>query len=422
MIGTGIAGLTCAHLLRARGELTVFEADTRIGGHVNTVAVDDPHGVRHVDTGFIVHNDRNYPLFTALLDELEIPSDEAEMGMSIAAPGGGFEFANTSRGLFAQRSNLVHPRFWRLIRDQLRFNREARAMIGRDDAPSVGEFLRDGGYSRWFVERVIAPEISAVWSADPEAIWEFPISFLAEFLSNHGQLGLRGRPRWRTISGGSHRYVDRLTRPFAARIRTGSPVTRVERLGGKVAVQAGDAPADLFDEVVIATHPDQALRMLTDPSVAEREVLGAFDYRPNEAVLHTDASLMPRRRRAWASWNFHLAAQRTGDPSPGTRVTYWMNNLQRLEAARDYFVTLNWRERVDPERVIEVIEYAHPQITHRSVAAQRRWEEISGAGPVHYCGAYWRWGFHEDGCWSGHRAAEAVGQRLAVSEPLSVAA
>ncbi len=405
VVGTGIAGLTAAHLLAREGhDLTVFEADARVGGHTNTVAVDDPRGKVWVDTGFIVHNDRNYPHFRALLEELGVATQPSQMGMSIASDDGGFEFANTRRGLFAQRSNLLRPAFWRLIADQLRFNRDVRPLAGRTDAPTVGEFLRDSGYSRWFVERAIAPEVSAVWSAGAEAVSDFPLGFLAEFLENHGMLQLRGRPRWRTVTGGSRVYVERLTRRFADRIRTGSAVRAIERRVDSVAISAAGCETEDFDEVVVAAHSDQALAMLADPTPAEAEVLGAIRYQPNEAVLHTDPTLMPRRRRAWASWNFHLAE----GPAARTAVTYWMNNLQRLDAERDYFVTLNRSERIDPQKVIETIPYAHPQVTHEAVAAQRRWDQISGVDRVHYCGAYWRWGFHEDGCWSAIRACERL--------------
>ena len=404
MIGTGIAGLTAARELDPTHAVTLFEGDRRIGGHTNTVRVDDPRGERWIDTGFIVHNDRNYPAFTALLGELGVETQAAEMGMSIASADGRFEFANTKRGLFAQRSNLLRPRFWRLIRDQVRFNREVRPLAGRLDAPTVGDFLHDSGYSRWFCERAVIPEVSAVWSADPEAIWEFPLGFLAEFLDNHGQLQLTRRPQWRTITGGSRVYVERLLERFGGRVRAGAPVRSIERLGGGVGVIAGDGRGEVFDQVVIAAHSDQALAMLAAPTAAERAVLGALRYQPNDAVLHTDASLMPRRRRAWASWNYHLADA----PVAGTAVTYWMNNLQRLDAERDYFVTLNLRERIAPESVIESVTYDHPVITHASVAAQSRWGEISGVDGIHYCGAYWRWGFHEDGCWSAQRACERL--------------
>jgi uncharacterized protein len=423
VVGTGIAGLTAARLLDATHDVTVYEANDRIGGHTNTIRVDDPRGERWVDTGFIVHNDRNYPAFTALLAELGILTNDAEMGMSIATADGGFEFANTRRGLFAQRSNLLRPGFWRLIRDQLRFNREVRPLAGRADTPTVGEFLRDSGYSREFCERAIVPEISAVWSADPAAIWDFPLGFLAEFLENHGQLQLAGRPQWRTIEGGSRVYVERLLEQFGGRVFAGAPVRTIERTGDGARVVAAGVGAELFDAVVIAAHSDQALAMLAEPTGSEREVLGAIAYQANEAVLHTDASLMPKRRRAWASWNFHLDDP-DGATASRTAVTYWMNNLQRLDAERDYFVTLNLGDRIEDDRVIDTIQYEHPVITHGSVAAQARWGEISGADRIHFCGAYWRWGFHEDGCWSAIRACEPLlgGAEVSLPDDLELAA
>ena len=412
VVGSGIAGLTAARMLDRRHDITLFEADNRIGGHTNTIRVDDPRGAASIDTGFIVHNDRNYPNFLRLLGELGVATQDSEMGMSISDDSGSFEFANTRRGLFAQRSNLLRPNFWKLIRDQLRFNREARPLAGRPDAPTVGEFLRDSGYSRWFVERAIMPEVSAVWSADSEAIWNFPLGFLAEFLDNHGQLQLTRRPQWRTVTGGSRAYVEALVEPFRDRIRLGAAVRRIERLDQGVLVEADGCETEVFDQVVVAAHSDQALAMLADPSAAERRVLGAMRYQANEAVLHTDASLMPRRRRAWASWNFHLGA------GARSAVTYWMNNLQRLELEREYLVTLNRTAVIDPAAVIEKLEYAHPVITQESYAAQRRWSEISGVDRVHYCGAYWRWGFHEDGCWSALRACESLlGKPLALPRP-----
>ena len=423
MVGTGIAGLTAARLLDAEHDVTLYEANDRIGGHTNTVRVDDPLGELWIDTGFIVHNDRNYPRFTALLAELGIATVDSEMGMSIATADGSFEFANTRRGLFAQRSNLLRPGFWRLIRDQLRFNREARPLAGRLDAPTVGEFLRDSGYSREFCERAIIPEISAVWSANPDAIWEFPLGFLAEFLENHGQLQLKGRPQWKTIAGGSRAYVGRLLEEFGGSVVAGAPVNSIERRDDCAIVAAVGVEPERYDAVVVAAHSDQALAMLDAPSTREREILGAMDFQANEAVLHTDGSLMPKRPRAWASWNFHLDDP-GGPPAERTAVTYWMNNLQRLNAERDYFVSLNLSARIDPEAVIETIAYDHPAITHASVAAQARWAEISGVDRVHYCGAYWRWGFHEDGCWSAIRACEALLSEttLALPDDLEIAA
>ena len=409
IVGTGVAGLTAAHLLAREHDVTVYEADTRPGGHANTVRVEDPRaGELWIDTGFIVLNDRNYPNFERLLEELGVATQPAEMGLSIAEADGSFEFAGTRRGFLAQPSNLVRPSFARMIRDQLRFNREVRPLIGRADSPSVAEFARDSGYSREFLERIIVPEISAVWSADPAGVWDFPVGFLAEFLHNHGQLELTGRPRWRTVVGGSRTYVGRIARGLGNRLRLGAGVRRIERTAEGVLVAADGCETEAFDEVVVATHSDQALAMLANPTVAERSVLGAIRYQPNEAALHTDPSPMPRRRRAWASWNFHL--------NPGAdraTMTYWMNNLQRIDAEHDYFVTLNRTDSIDRGAIRAVIQYAHPVMDHAAVAAQRRWGEVSGADRIHYCGAYWRWGFHEDGCWSAIRSVS----RLLESRP-----
>ncbi len=400
VVGGGVSGLTAAHLLAPRHDVVLYESAPRAGGHANTVEVDDPRGTLGVDTGFIVLNDRNYPRFEALLDELGVATQPSAMGMSMATPDGAFEFANTKRGLFAQRRRLADPRFLQLIRDHLRFCRDVAPLIGRADAPSVAEFLRDGGYSDWYVNRAIVPQIAAVWSTDPAQMETFPVGFLAEFLANHGQLRQSSRPRWRTVLGGSRRYVEALTGRLGGRVRCGAAVRRITRLPGAVAVEADRCETELYDEVVIASHSDQALAMLAEPTEAERRVLGAIAYRPNRAVLHTDSSLMPQRRRAWASWNFHLA----GGPPGRSSLTYWMNNLQKLDAEHDYFVTLNMEERIDPARVLGTFDYSHPVIDHAAYAAQRRFEEVSGRDRVHYCGAYWRWGFHEDGCWSAHRA------------------
>jgi uncharacterized protein len=417
VIGTGVAGLTSAHLLRSDHDLVVYEGDTRPGGHANTIRVTDRAGTEHwVDTGFIVLNERNYPNFQDFLHGLGVETQHSAMGLSVSAPNGSFEFAGTARGLLAQPRNLLRPRFLRMLRDQVRFNRDARQTIGRRGGPSVGEFVRDMGYSDWFMERIVMPEVSAVWSSDPAAVWDFPISFLAEFLENHGQLELRGRPQWRTVVGGSRTYVNAITGELGDSLRLSARVRRVERLVGGVAVEADGCDTEVFDEVVIAAHSDQALAMIADPTQAEREVLGAMRYEQNEAALHTDSSLMPRRKRAWASWNFHLTE---GSELP--TMSYWMNRLQGLDASEDIFVTLNRTDSLDPRKVIKVIPYEHPIVTHEAVAAQRRWSEVSGADRIHFCGAYWRWGFHEDGCWSAIRAVES----LAAGEarvPLAVAA
>ncbi len=428
IVGGGVSGLVAAaELHRAGHEITVFEAGTYAGGHTNTIAVEEPGGnIVPVDTGFIVMNDRNYPNFERILAELGVDTQPTQMSFGVSDGRGEFEWAaRGARGIFARPSHLADPRFIRMLSDLVRFNREARSLLDADDpasAPSLREFLREGGYSEYFIERLIVPQASAVWSADPEQMWTFPASFLAAFFDNHGVLQLRNRPNWRTIPGGSNRYVKALTAPFADRIRLRTPVTAVRRDADGVTV-AHDGGAERFDEVVLACHADQALAMLENPTPAESEILGAFPYQPNEAVLHTDTSVMPRRRAAWASWNFHLRgnANRVGRST----LTYDMNRLQSLKTDRTYLVTLNMSAEIDPDKIVRVIDYAHPIYTVEGTAAQARWHEVSGVDRIHLCGAYWRWGFHEDGAWSALRVSEALGGRgpgLGASRPVEPAA
>jgi predicted NAD/FAD-binding protein len=405
IVGTGIAGLVAAHRLHREHEITVFEAAERIGGHTHTVPVPTEGGTVWIDTGFIVFNDRNYPHFEALLEELGVATQPSHMGFSVSDGSGRFEYSGTPRGLFARRANLFDPRFLRMLLDWRRFNREAPGLIGMNGtAPSLGHWLEQQRYSRRFVERLIVPQAAAVWSAPPEQMWSFPASFLAEFFGNHGMYTLRDRPSWRTVRGGSRSYVDAIAAPWRDRVRLAAPVRRIERLPGRVRVQADGCEGEEFDRIVVATHSDQALAPLADPSRAEREVLGAIPYQDNEAVLHTDPSLMPRRRAVWSSWNFHLSEERPRR----TTVTYWMNRLQRLPRGRDFFVTLNRGAEIDPAHVIRRLHYDHPVYTAAGVAAQRRRAEISGARRTHYCGAYWGWGFHEDGVVSALRACEEI--------------
>ena len=410
IVGAGIAGLTCAHLLHPRHEITVFEADDGPGGHTRTVEVETDTAAYRVDTGCIVFNDRNYPGFERLLERLGVASQDSDMGFSVSDGRGEFEYNGASiNGLFARRSSLVRPSFHRMVRDLLRFNREAPALIGLNGSgPTLLDFLHEGGYSREFVERLIVPQASAVWSADPRDLRHFPASVLAEFFDNHGQFGFGDRPRWRAVAGGSSRYVERLCAPMRDRLRLSTPVARVERFHDRVEVTPAGAGAESFDEVILAVHSDQALRMLGDPTAAEGQILGAIPYQPNEVVLHTDASLLPRRRRAWASWNFHL----NDEPVERTTVTYHMNRLQSLTADRQFCVTLNRTEAIDPERVLSVREFSHPVFSHRALTAQRRWGEVSGMGRTHYCGAYWGYGFHEDGVQSARRVCERFGVHL----------
>ncbi len=414
VVGAGVSGLVAAaELHRVGHDVRVFEAGDYAGGHTNTIDVETPLGSRAVDTGFIVFNQLNYPNFERMLRELGIATQPADMSFSVSDGHGGFEWATTGpRGLFARPAHALDPRFHRMLHDLVRFNREARKLVGRGgQGPSLRRFLTDGGYSEYFVERLLVPQASAVWSADPRLMWTFPAGFLAEFFENHRVLQLRDRPSWRSITGGSRRYVEALTEPFRDRLHLRAPVRRIHRCPREVVLTLDDS-CETFDEVVIAVHSDRALRMLTDPSPAETAVLGAIPYQRNEAVLHTDATLMPRRRAAWASWNYHLADRPTGR----TTVTYHMNRLQSLEAGSDFFVSLNMGDAIDPDAVIRTIGYSHPVFTPEGIAAQGRWAEISG-GRTHYCGAYWRWGFHEDGVWSALRAVAKLGARGPLPQP-----
>ncbi len=420
IVGAGVSGLVAAHLLHGRHEILVYEAGSYPGGHTNTIRVDTEHDTHHVDTGFIVMNDRNYPHFTRLLDRLGVARQPTQMSFSVKGEHEDFEYSGTPHGLFCQPRNMLSPRFQRMLLDLLRFNRELRRLLegggGGNPVPgasdSLGDFVERHRFSRQFVERLIVPQASAVWSADPRQMHSFPVRFLAEFFANHGMLGFRDRPRWFTIAGGSVRYVEALTAPFRERIRLRSPVRSITREPDGVTLVV-DAPGgrehQRFDHVVVAAHSDQALSMLSDPSERERSLLGAIPYQRNEAVLHTDPGMLPRRRWARSAWNFHLLAE----PKPLSTVTYWMNHLQRLRADRDFCVTLDRGEAIDPARVIRTIPYSHPVFTPAGVSAQARHAEISGlARRTHYCGAYWGWGFHEDGVRSAMAACEPFGVTL----------
>jgi uncharacterized protein len=410
IVGAGISGMVVAHLLHAHHEIVVFEAGGYPGGHSNTIRVDTPDQTLDVDTGFVVFNDRNYPSFERLLAQLRVKSQLSSMSFSVSDELGDFEYSGASpNGLFAKRAHLLSPWFHRMIADLMRFNRVARELCRRDaDDISLGHWLAQHRFSDAFVQRLIVPQACAVWSASPQQMWSFPARFLAEFFDNHGMLSLRDRPRWQTVTGGSQRYVHALTSPWRDRLRLLTPVQSIRREQDGVLVTPRGGQAERFDEVVIASHSDQALALLADASQREHEILGALPYQPSEAVLHTDASLLPRRRRAWASWNYHLLDQ------PGDRptVTYHMNRLQSLSADRELCVTLNRTHAIDPEKVIRVIPYAHPVYTAAGVRAQGRRSEISGQNRTHYCGAYWGWGFHEDGVRSALRVAERFGVGL----------
>lgn len=413
IIGTGISGLAAAHALKGKADLTLFEADRRIGGHANTVVVESERGFENVDTGFIVFNDRNYPAFTSMLDRLGVSSRPSSMSFSYT--DGSFEYAGRDiNSLFARRSNILNPRYLAMLAEFTRFQRLMRRLSDSGEpGPSLADFLSEHRFSRDLREKVVVPLVASVWSADPGQMSTFPAGFLARFLDNHGLLSLRGRPRWSTIEGGSWAYVRALTEPMRDRIRTDSRVERVLRFDDRVEVTVRGELPEAFDHVVIATHSDQALAMLGDPEPAESMVLGSIGYQPNQAVLHTDQSVMPARRAAWASWNYRAG----GDPEGRAMLTYDMNRLQALDCRRRFFVSLNMGDRIDDSKVLAEFDYAHPVFTPGAVGAQGRWAEISGIRRTHYCGAYWRNGFHEDGAVSGIRAARAVEAAIEESGP-----
>jgi predicted NAD/FAD-binding protein len=412
VIGAGVSGLVAAHQLHPDHDVTVFEAAVYAGGHTNTVRVDGADATLDVDTGFIVFNTKNYPNFERLLGELGVASQRSDMSFGVGDEAGDFEYASTSaNGLYAKRGHLASPAFHRMVLDVRRFQREARALLASDEDPSLAGWLQDRRFSAAFVDKLIVPQAAAVWSADPAQMWTFPARFLLQFFDNHGMLDLKERPEWRVVQGGSRRYVEALTAPFADRLRLGTPVDAVVRDDDGVTVTPRGGAPERFDHVVLATHADQSLALLgADATRAERELLGAFPYAPNEAVLHTDERLLPRRRRAWASWNYHLLSTPTGKPT----VTYHMNRLQSLRSERQWCVTLNRTEAIDPARIVRTIQYAHPIFTAEGARAQARVAEISGGrGRTHFCGAYWGWGFHEDGVVSGLRVARDLGARVA---------
>jgi predicted NAD/FAD-binding protein len=395
IIGSGISGNVAAYRLRARHDITVFEANDYVGGHVNTLDVTTDDGTLAVDTGFIVYNDWTYPNFIALLEELSVATKPSTMSFSVQCRRNNLEYNGTTLNtLFAQRRNLLRPSFYRMIRDILRFNNEAPlAFPDDDDLSPLGDFLTSKNYSAEFLNHYLLPMCAAIWSADPSTISQAPGRFIVRFLENHGLLNVNNRPTWRVIEGGSRAYVEKLVAGHRDRIRLSSPVQAIWRSSEGVDIKARGCEPERFDHVFLACHSDQALALLSDATPVEREVLGAIKYQHNEAILHTDESLLPKRRLAWAAWNYDLSEQRSGPAS----VTYNMNILQGLDSQATYCVTLNDSDRINPGKVIKHISYDHPWFTRESVAAQRRQREINSGNRTTYCGAYWRNGFHEDG-------------------------
>ena len=403
IVGAGIAGLTVAWRLRNSHDISVFEAHEHVGGHTHTHTVSHSGRDYRIDTGFIVFNDRTYPHFIALLDELGAERQPAEMSFSVQNLASGLEYAGTNlNALFAQRRNLANPRFLGMVRDILRFNRDAPALLELSGpGPSLGDYLQEQRFGSAFINDYLAPMGAAIWSSPADRMNAFPARSFVQFFKNHGLLSINDRPQWYVLKGGSSSYVERMLLQLGARVHTGSRVDAVRRDPDGVTLHVAGADSLRFDAIVIASHSDQALAMLQDPSTAERSILGAIPYQKNTVVLHTDTRLMPKHRRAWASWNYRLGDvagnQRDRPASNPPTVTYDMNRLQSIDAPETFCVSLNQTDAIDPNRIIKVLRYDHPVYTTATLAAQDRRAEINGVNRTWFCGAYWRFGFHEDG-------------------------
>ncbi len=406
IIGSGISGLTLAHHLHQQHDITVFEANSHIGGHTHTHTIDLFGQNYQVDTGFIVFNDRTYPNFIQMLGELKVPWQPSQMSFSVRNEATGLEYNGTTiNSLFAQRSNFLKPSFYGMIKDILRFNKQSLSLLESGDEISLGDYLTKNNYKPLFINNYIVPMGAAIWSTDTAQMMHFPARFLVRFFHHHGMLTVSNRPQWRTVAGGSARYVEALTEPFKYKIKLNTPIASVNRLIDSVKIKPKNGDEMRFDYVFFACHSDQALALLGDNATAqEREILGAIPYQENSIYLHHDASLLPKRKIAWAAWNYHVTEQ----PSNKVKVTYNMNILQNLTSPEPILVTLNYTDLINPAKVIKRLKYTHPLYTIAGAAAQARHAEISGHNRTGYAGAYWRNGFHEDGVASALAALQHV--------------
>ena len=412
IVGGGISGLMAAHRLSKQHDITLLEANGYIGGHTATVDVNEKGRPLAVDTGFIVFNDRTYPGFCEFLDELNVASQPTQMSFSVKDDAGNLEYRGMDvAGLFAQKRNLFRPRYWKMLSDFVRFKAKANELDDITEQVSVGQFLRENRFSDWFIHKYFLPMGSAVWSCPRELFESFPIGFIIDFYRNHGMLGVQDRPQWRVVTGGSREYVRALLKQLDAEIHVNTPIRHVSRGHDHVAVETVEGQQHQFDHLVLACHADQSLRLLGDQATStERELLSRFPYESNEVVLHTDTAVLPRRRNAWASWNYDVR----GDEQEKASVTYNMNILQGLDAEETYCVTLNDTSRIDPSKVIKSFIYDHPVFQVGRKASQARHAELIDHNRISYCGAYWANGFHEDGVQSALRVAARL-QRKAPS-------
>ena len=426
IIGSGISGMAAAHYLAPDHDITLFESGAVLGGHTATIDVRHKGRTHAIDTGFIVFNDWTYPEFIALMDSLKVESQPTRMSFSVSDRASGIEYAGSNLdALFAQRWNLVSPRFLSLVRGILRFNAQAQRHLAenpRCDAMTLGEYLDHYRYPAAFRDLYLVPMGAAIWSSSTAMMLKFPLRFFVRFFQNHGLLNIRNRPQWRVIRGGSRNYIAPLTANFREGIELSNPVRRVTRVprpggAGYVMVESERFTAT-YDQVIFACHSDQALLLLADASGKEKSILGAFPYTRNQVVLHTDSTMLPRNRKCWSSWNVQMDGSTMSQPT----LTYNMNILQGIEAEDTFCVTLNQRDAIDPRSIIGEYEYDHPVFTGDGMLAQQRWHEISGSNNTWYCGAYWRNGFHEDGVWSALRVARGIAaQRPREAAPVALA-
>lgn len=409
VIGSGISGLSAAYLLQHEHDITVFESQSNVGGHTATMDVT-VHGKEYaIDTGFIVYNDWTYPNFIRLMDELGVTSKSTEMSFSVSCDQTGLEYGgNNLNTLFAQRRNILRPSYWMMLKDIMRFNKEAIEDLEQkkiEEGATLGQYLKQKGYGEAFANKYLIPMGSAIWSASTDSMFDFPLLFFVRFFKNHGLLSVNNRPQWRVINGGSREYLNPLTAGFKEHIRLNSEVKTIRRDKDGVDVILADGSHERFDQAIIASHSDQALSMLDDASAVESEILGAIGYQENEVVLHIDDSVLPDKKLAWSSWNYWLRAEQQDQAV----LTYDMNILQGIEAPETFCVTLNATDAIDPKKILGQYNYSHPVFSLESVAAADRWQEINGTNRTWFCGAYWANGFHEDGVSSGVRVAKGLG-------------
>lgn len=408
IIGSGISGLSAAWLLSRNADVTLYEKAGRVGGHSNTVMADTPKGSVPVDTGFIVYNDKNYPNLKALFDRLQVPTAKSEMTFAVSVEAGRMEYSGQHLpGLFGQRRNLFRAEHWQLVRDIMRFFREAEAQAeGLDESVSIGAFLEANAYSRAFIEDHLLPISAAIWSTPTGSMLEFPARTFIDFFANHSLLQVTGRPRWRTVRGGSREYVTRMLADTRMETVLNAGIASVLRVNGRVELVFGDGHRRQFDEVVFACHANEALALIGDPTADEQRLLGSFRYNSNRAVLHTDRQFMPRRRHLWSAWNY---LRTCSDNETALSLTYWMNRLQPLGTRAPIFVTLNPGHDFAPGSVQYEIDYEHPLFDAAAIAAQRQIWRIQGRNSVWFAGAWLGHGFHEDGIQSGLEVAERIG-------------